>query len=181
MNKKIIILNGSPHKQGNTSKLTASFRKGAEVSGNTVTEFHLDSMNINGCKGCFCGGKDFEFPCVQNDDMNKIYPIYREADVVVLASPLYYWNLSGQLRTAFDRLFAVAECNPDYSNPKKDAVLLMAAEGDEFDDVLLYYKNLMKHLDWTDLGYVLAGGVMMPNDIEGHKELEEAYKLGLSI
>ena len=57
MSKKIIILNGSPRKAGNTTALTAEFKKGAEEAGNTVTEFFLDDMNINGCKSCFGGGK----------------------------------------------------------------------------------------------------------------------------
>ena len=95
MSKKIIILNGSPRIKGNTSALTSSFRKGAESAGHTVTEFFLDTMNINGCKGCCGGGKDPASPCVQKDDMDKIYPIYKEADIVVLASPLYYWTISG--------------------------------------------------------------------------------------
>lgn len=118
MGKKIVILNGSPRKNGNTSELTAFFRKGAEKNENTVTEFFLGDMNINGCKGCFGGGKNCESPCVQKDDMEKIYPVYIEADIVVLASPLYYWTISGHLKCAFDRLFAVAECDPNYRNPK---------------------------------------------------------------
>ena len=62
--------------------------------------------------------------------MAQIYPVYRQADVVVLASPMYYWGISGQLKCAFDRLFAVAEMTTNYENPKKDCILLMAAEGD---------------------------------------------------
>ena len=65
MSKKIIILNGSPRKAGNTTALTAEFKKGAEEAGNTATEFFLDGMNINGCKGCFGGGKNPDSPCVQ--------------------------------------------------------------------------------------------------------------------
>ena len=107
MSKKIVILNGSPRKSGNTSALVTAFREGAEGAGHTVTEFFLDKMNIHGCKGCFGGHSDRECPCVQQDDMNQIYPAVRDCDVVVLASPLYYWTMSGQLRTAFDRLFAL--------------------------------------------------------------------------
>lgn len=61
--------------------------------------------------------------------MEQIYPFYRDADVVVLASPLYYWFISGFLKNAFDRLFAIAECDSNYRNPKKQSVLIMAAEG----------------------------------------------------
>lgn len=178
---KIMILNGSPRKNGNTSALTAAFTKGAESAGHTVTEFYLGGMNIHGCKGCMGGGKNSDHPCVQRDDMDKIYPAYQEADVVVLASPLYYWNLSGQLRTAFDRLFAVAECNTDYANPKKKSVLLMAAEGNGFEDCVSYYDHLMGHLGWHDLGKVLCGSVMNVGDIEGRAELITAAELGASI
>ena len=117
MAKKIIILNGSPRKTGNTSSLTAAVAEGAKAAGNEVTEFHLASMNIRGCLGCWCGGKDKACPCVQQDDMQQIYPVYQAADVVVLASPLYYWFISGWLKNTFDRLFAVAECDPNYRNP----------------------------------------------------------------
>ena len=79
MAKKIVILNGSPRRKGNTSALVEAFTEGAESAGNTVTEFFLDSMNIHGCKGCFGGGKDPEHPCVQRDDMEKIYPAYKDS------------------------------------------------------------------------------------------------------
>ncbi len=102
--KKIMILNGSPRKNGNTSTLIEKFCAGARQKGNECEVFHLDSMNINGCKGCFGCDKNREYPCVQKDDMQKIYSSYRETDVVVLASPLYYWHLSGQLMIAINRL-----------------------------------------------------------------------------
>lgn len=181
MSKKIVILNGSPRMKGNTSALTAAFTKGAESAGHTVTEFFLGSMNINGCKGCFCGGKNPNSPCVQKDDMEKIYPVYKEADIVVLASPLYYWTISGQLKCAFDRLFAVAECDPDYRNPKKESVLIMAAEGHGFEESEYWYDRLEKHLGWKSLGKVLCGGVMDIGDIEGKLELNTAFELGKSI
>ena len=178
---RIVILNGSPRKNGNTQELIKAFTKGAEEAGNTVTEFFLNGMNIRGCLGCFGGGKNPDSPCVQKDDMIKIYPEYKAADVVVLASPLYYWTVSGQLKTAFDRLFAVAECDKDYSNPKKECVLIMAAEGYGFEESEYWYDRLMGHLDWKSLGKVLCGGVMGVGDIAGKKELNDAYLLGKSI
>ncbi len=181
MSKKIVILNGSPRIKGNTTALTEAFKRGAEEVGNTVTEFYLGKMCINGCKGCFGGGKNPDSPCVQKDDMEKIYPVYKEADIVVLASPLYYWTISGQLKTAFDRLFAVAECDPDYRNPKKDCILIMAAEGHGFEESEYWYDRLEKHLGWKNLGKILCGGVMAIGDIENKKELSDAYNLGKSI
>ncbi len=181
MSKRIVILNGSPRKNGNTSALTAAFAKGAEEAGNQVTEFHLSGMKINGCIGCWQGGKDAGHPCSQRDDMEKIYPLYRDADVVVLASPLYYWFISGFLKNAFDRLFAIAEGDPNYRNPKKQSVLVMAAEGAGFEESEHWYDHLEKHIGWKSLGKVLCGYVTQPGDTEGKKELDDAYELGKTI
>ncbi|AEF84712.1 multimeric flavodoxin WrbA family protein [Treponema primitia ZAS-2] len=181
MGKKIVILNGSPRRNGNTSGLVKAFSQGAEEAGNTVKTFFLDGMNIHGCKGCFSGGKNIDSPCVQKDDMDKIYPAYREADVIVLASPLYYWQLSGQLRMTFDRFFAIDECAVNWKSPIKESVLLVAAGGNDFEDVEQYYKSLVKHIKWKNLGTVFAGGVLKIGDIEKKSELEEARKIGLSI
>ena len=182
MNQKIVILNGSPRRKGNTSALVKAFTEGAESAGNTVTEFFLDEMNIHGCKGCFGGHSSRECPCVQKDDMDRIYPAVKESDVVVLATPLYYWNMSGQIRTAIDRLFALEEGDGNLLRGNgRSSALLMAAEGQGFDDVLLYYDHLMEHLRWKNLGHVLAGGNGEIGDIGGKPEIQEAYDLGKSI
>ena len=182
MSKKIVILNGSPHKNGNTSALVKAFTEGAESVGNMVTEFFLEEMNIHGCKGCLGGNNTKECPCVQKDDMIKIYPVVKEADVVILASPLYYWNMSGQLRIAFDRLFALEEGDKNLlRGNNKASALLMAAEGHGFDDVILYYDHLMEHLRWKNLGHILAGGNFKVGDIKDKPEINQAYELGKSI
>lgn len=184
MAKKIIILNGSPRLKGNTATLLQAFTEGATSAGHEVTRFDLQKMNIKGCLGCFKGGKDKLSPCVQKDDMEKIYPVYEQADVVVLASPLYYWNISGQLKTAFDRLFAVAECNPNYANPVKECALIMAAEDDTAENwqaVQDYYNTMTGFLQWQDRGTVLAGGVLQAGDIQGRPAVDDARKLGASI
>lgn len=184
MSKKIIILNGSPRLKGNTAMLCDAFTKGAESAGHTVTRFDLQRMDIHGCLGCMKGGKDHASPCVQKDDMGKIYPVYKEADIVVLASPMYYWGISGQLKAAFDRLFAVAECNSDYANPRKECALIMAAEGNSADNwkpVLDYYHALMGFLSWKDKGQILAGGVLEAGAVAGKPVLEEAFTFGSSL
>nr|MDD6335236.1 NAD(P)H-dependent oxidoreductase [bacterium] len=184
MGKKIIVLNGSPRANGNTSGLVQAFMAGAEGAGHTGLVFHLQSMNIHGCLGCLGGGKNPENPCVQQDDMALIYPHYRQADVVVLASPMYYWSITGQLKCAIDRLFAVAEMDPKYANPKKECVLLMAAEGDDegnFAPVRHYYQALLSHLKWRDRGLVYAGGNLAVGDIQGKPALEEARALGAAL
>lgn len=182
MGKSVVILNGSPRKNGNTSALVKAFTQGAEGAGHQVTEFFLDGMDIHGCKGCFGGHSDRECPCVQKDDMAQIYPAIRGCDVVVFATPLYYWNMSGQIRTATDRLFALEEGGENLLRGHgRGGVLLMAAEGNGFEDVTLYYDHLMEHLRWKNLGKVLCGGVMNVGDNKGRKELDDARELGKSI
>ena len=182
MAKNIVILNGSPRKNGNTSALVKAFTQGAESAGHTVTEFFLGGMDIHGCKGCFGGHSSRECPCVQQDDMNKIYPAVKDSDVVVLASPLYYWTMSGQIRTALDRLFALEEGDGNLLRGNcRGSVLLMAAEGHGFEDAVLYFDHLMEHLRWKNLGKVLCGGVMDVGDAQGRKELDDARELGKSI
>ena len=181
MSKNIVILNGSPRKNGNTSALVKAFSEGAESVGNTVTTFRLGSMNIHGCLGCFGGHSTKDCPCVQQDDMNQIYPAVKAANIVVLASPLYYWNLSGQLRTAIDRLFALEEGDGNLLRGERASALLMSAGGHGSDDVVQYYDHLLEHLRWENLGHVLAGGNMDTGDIDGKPELQQAYDLGRSI
>ncbi|MDE5792219.1 MAG: flavodoxin family protein [Oscillospiraceae bacterium] len=182
MNKKIVILNGSPRKNGNTSALTAEFTRGAEESGNSVVEFFLDEMEIHGCKGCFGGHSSKVCPCVQKDDMQKIYPAVKESNIIVFATPLYYWNMSGQIRTAIDRLFALEESDGNLlRGHDRKAVLLMSAEGNGFEDVLNYYQHLMEHLKWESLGHVLASGNGDIGDIKNKPELQKAYALGKSV
>lgn len=182
MARKVVILNGSPRKNGNTSALVKAFTEGAESAGHTVTEFFLDGMDLHGCKGCFGGHSGRECPCVQRDGMAEIYPAVRESDVVVLASPLYYWTISGQLKTALDRLFALEEGDGNLLRGHgRSSALLMAAEGHGFEDAVLYYDHLMEHLRWKNMGKVLCGGVMDIGDIADRQELEDARALGKSI
>ncbi len=182
MSRKITVLNGSPRSRGNTAALVRAFTEGAEQAGNEVVTFSLGSMNIRGCRGCFGGHSSRECPCVQKDDMAQIYPAVKAADVVVLASPLYYWGWSGQLKTALDRLFALEEADGNLLRGNgRSAALLMAAEGHGFDDAVLCFDHLLEHLRWKNLGHVLAGGNMDTGDIEGKPELEEARRLGASI
>lgn len=184
MGKNILLLNGSPRLKGNTVLLCDAFTKGAESAGHRVTRFDLQKMDIHGCLGCMKGGKNPDSPCVQKDGMEKIYPAYIKADLVALASPMYYWSVSGQLKTAFDRLFAVAECDPGYANPRKECALIMAAEGDSPENwkpVLDYYRSLIGFLNWTDRGQVLAGGVLEAGGVAGTPALEAARRLGMSL
>lgn len=105
MSKKIIVITGSPRKSGNTSALVKAFTEGAESAGHSVTEFFLDKMEIHGCKGCFGGHSDRDCPCVQKDDMEKIYPSVRDCDVEKVygneaEEALFAWNGYGKIAPA---------------------------------------------------------------------------------
>lgn len=184
MSKKIIVLNGSPRANGNTAELVGRFIKGAEEAGHEILRFDLQKMKIAPCLGCCAGGREPEHPCTQRDDMDKIYPAFKEADIVVFASPMYFWSFSAQLKAAIDRSFAVTELNPDYRPPYKECMMLMVAEGNSEANsapVKDYYASLLSHLGWKDLGMVIAGGVMSVGEIAGHPALDEAERLGASI
>ena len=166
--KKIVILNGAGKKNGNTAAMINAFKDGA--AGNEVTEFYLQTMNIQGCLDC--GGcrrkeKGSPEPCVQKDDMNQIYAGFREADVIVFASPVYWWDITGTLKTAIDRLYAPA-VNGSAGAPK-ETVLLMTSGGSTIDHMLDWYKNFEDWLKWKDIGTAM-------NDVEKAKRIGESIR-----
>ena len=116
--------------------------------------------------------------------MDAIYPAYMDADVVVLASPMYYWGFSGQLKCAFDRLFAVAELTPDYANPVMDCILLAwrpKAARRTTSPSQSAYEGLTAHLGWRSLGIVYAGGNMEAGAFLKPEQLHAAESLGKSL
>lgn len=169
MNKKIIVLNGAARKNGNTVKLVEAFADGAESAGNQVKTFYLDGTEIHSCKGCLRAGKNSKSPCSQKDDMEKIYAEFESADVVVFASPLYFWTITGTLKTVADRLYAELECLGYGKFPKK-CVLLMTADGGDYSQAVTWYRTYERNLRWKNLGEVL-----------GKEKTKEAYQLGASI
>ncbi|MCH5287196.1 MAG: flavodoxin family protein [Christensenellaceae bacterium] len=169
MNQSIIILNGAARRNGSTAKLIDAFADGARAAGHRVKTFHLDGMNIHGCKGCLRAGRDPQSPCSQKDDMDQIYAAYEDADVVVFASPLYFWTVTGTLKTAADRLYAELECLGYGRFPKK-SVLLMTADGGDYAQAVTWYRTYERNLGWTNLGEVLGKG-----------KTKEAYQLGASL
>ncbi|MDL2263752.1 flavodoxin family protein [Synergistaceae bacterium OttesenSCG-928-I11] len=187
--KNILVIVGSGLKNCNTDKLADAFIKGASEAGHSVTKMFLGDKTINGCIGCNAcrWGK----PCVQKDGMQDIYPLYAKSDMVVLASPLYFWTISARLKAFLERLYAVAE--EDDNPPKgryekhaeKDCALLMTAADDlfwTFEQAVSYYRfNCVNYLGWHDKGMVLVGGCggsPTKRCIEETGRLKEAYSFG---
>ena len=183
MGKKILVLNGSPRANGNTETLADAFIAGAEKAGHEVAKFDLQRMKIGYCLGCCQCVEKKGSPCIQKDDMDRIYPAYEAADVVVFASPLYFWGFSAQTKTALDRIFASMAAGGMKAGDRGCALLIAAEEDTEknFQPMVDYYKTLAQNLHWRDLGMVLAGGVYRVGDIAGSKSLGEAEKLGASL
>ena len=145
MPKEIIILNGAARKNGNTAKLVQAFSEGARSAGHSVQEFYLDGMNIHSCKGCLHAGRDSRSPCSQKDDMDQIYAAFSDCDVVAFASPVYFWTITGPLKTAADRLYASLECM-GYGKFVRESVLLMTADGGDYSHVTTWYRTYERNL-----------------------------------
>ena len=184
MSKNILVLNGSPRPNGNTSALIDAMTDGAQSAGHIIERIDIRLLDIKPCVGCYSCVVGKGDPCVQKDDMNKVYTKLNNADIVVFASPLYWWHFTAQMKTVIDRLFAVAASNQMHI-PKKEVALMIAAEDKKSDNlahIVPYYQTcLVKNLNWTDRGMVLAGGVNMPGDVEKTPYMQQAKELGLSF
>ncbi|MBQ1629009.1 MAG: flavodoxin family protein [Treponema sp.] len=175
---KIIVLAGSPRKDGNTDRLVAAFVKGAEKN-NEVEVFSVHNYKVNPCIGCnSCFSREGN-NCFQNDDMQQIYKKLSEADILVIASPVYFYGISSQLKTVIDRLHTPLR---NSFNIKKLALILVgAAELPEmFDAILTQYKLTLNFFKLEDAGKVLVRGAKDKGNVT-QAGLEQAYNLGLSI
>ena len=149
---KITILNGSP-KKGNTAAMVDAFAAGAKEAGHEVEILHVGKMKIGGCLACeYCHGKG-EGACVQKDDMEKVMPAYKEADMVVFASPIYYFDMTAQISAAIQRVYAIGK-----PAATKAALLLSAASPNPFDGAIATYKGILAFTGIEDAGIITAAG-----------------------
>ena len=177
MMKKVLVIIGNGE-NGNTDQLSQSFVDGARFAGHEVRKIvlHHDIQGCKGCRACQHNGHQ----CVIKDDMQVIYPLFEESDVLVLASPLYFWSISGRLKSFIDRLYAIST-NDEY--PSKETILLMTSGCEEFyafEQPVSYYRLLTNALGWNDRGMVLAYGCKgdPAHKWIDKKYLEKAFQLG---
>ena len=178
--RNILVAVGSGIAGANTDMLADAFIEGARSAGHTVNKIFLGG-EIHGCRGC--GACQLGNGCVIDDDMQPAYPLFDECDLMVLASPLYFWTLSGQIKVFFDRLYAKST---EDIYPKKDTFLLMTAGDDTehtFDHAMDYYRFITSALGWNDIGSYTAGGCKGgPGKHQiSEKHLQAAYEAGRNL
>ena len=175
----ILILSGSPRKGGNTELLVEAFVKGASQK-HHVEVVPVHDNKVNPCMGCNACFKNEANTCVQNDDMSLIYEKTTRADMLVIASPVYFYGLSAQLKAVIDRFH-----NPirDTFRLKKMALLLVGADTlpELFDSILAQYRLCLNFFKLEDAGCVLVRGVKNKGDIRNVDALHEAFHLGSNV
>jgi len=179
MSKNIVILTGSPRKNSSSARLAAAFTDGAKAAGHDVTVFRVAGMKIGGCLGCEHCFEE-QGVCAQKDDMLQILGSLRRADTLVLASPVYFWGITSQLKQAVDRMYALLK----EGTTVKRAALLMTC-GDDTDEAarpsIAMFREICAYQKWQEAGIIVAPGLDVPEEIEGRAELEQAKKLGSEI
>lgn len=176
---RIVVLVGSMRKGGNTDLLAQAFAEGASKN-NTVEIVSVADYKVNPCIGCnSCFTREGN-QCFQKDDMAEIYKKLKMADVLVIASPVYFYGISAELKAIIDRLHTPIR---NEFQIKKLALLLVGAATlpELFDAIKLQYQLVLNFFHLEDAGMVLVRGVKDIGDIKETKALEEAYNLGNSI
>lgn len=176
---RIAVLVGSVRRNGNTEMLANAFVKGAEES-NEVTVISVADYNISACVGCNACADSENNDCCIDDDMQEIYRILAESEVIVVASPVYFYSISAQLKALVDRLHTPKRSS---FKTKKLGLLLAAASPLEqvFDSIKIQYKLILDYFGLEDIGSVMVREVKDKGDIAKTDALQRAYELGKSI
>ena len=174
---KILVLNGSPRPHGNTAAMVEAFAKGARENGHQVDVVNVCQKKITGCMACeYCHQKDsgYERQCVQKDDMQEVYPLLDEAEMIVLASPVYYHSFSGQLQCAINRIYALDKPR----RLKKAALILSSGSNHVYSGAIYEYQNsFLNYLHLEDMGIFTA----YDKENGAPEKLEELYQFGKSL
>ena len=181
MSKKIVVITGSPRKDGNSFAMTDSFIKAAEEMGHTITRFDAAMMKIGGChacNSCFKSGK----ACIFDDDFNTIAPVILEADTIVFTMPVYWYSIPAQVKGVIDRLYSLLIGGKDIAG--KDCALIACCEESDLsvlDGVRIPIERTAALLNWNMVGEVLIPGVLNPHDIDQTDGCRQAAALAEKI
>ena len=176
---KILALGGSPNRNGSTQMLIESFSRGAREAGHTVTVLDTAHMNVRPCTGCIACG--YDGPCVQRDDMAQIRELVMESDMLVFASPLYFFGFSAQLKTVIDRFCAFS--SRINARHMKAALLSVAWNADDWtmDALREHYLTLVRYLNLRDMGMVLGTSCGTPSMTKRSSFPQMAFELGKKL
>lgn len=179
MDKTVLIVSTSPRRGGNSDRLAQAFARGAECAGHRVKTVHLYDKTIGFCTGCLACQKTGR--CVIHDDADVIAQRMRGAEVIVFATPIYYYEMCGQMKTMLDR------ANPLYAGDyafREVYLLATAADAEEsaMDGARKGLEGWVSCFERARLaGTVFGGGVEGVGAIEGHPALEAAYAMGRAV
>lgn len=190
--KNILVVQGGGRPNGNTSQLVMSFVKGAKEAGHKAEVISLLKNEVKGCLGC--NACRYGKPCIQKDSFNDLIPKIKNADMIVFATPLYFWTISSRLKAFIERFYCIAQedSNPPLGRyekyPVKDSALFVTAADNffwTFEQVTSYYKfTIVNYIGFHDRGMLLAGGCGDTNGkpgIDKTDHLAEAYEFGKNI
>ena len=170
----ILVLNGSPRPNGNTAAMVSAFSEGSTENGHQVTVVNVCQKRIAGCLACeYCHTK-VNGKCIQNDDMQEIYPVLEEAEMIVLASPVYYHSFTGQLQCAVNRIYALDKPK----NLKKAALILSSGSDDVYGGAVYEYENsFLDYLKLENMGIFTA----FDKQNKSEEKLNELREFGRSL
>ncbi len=181
MSKNILVLTGSPRQGGNSDLMADAFINGAQAAGYTATKYETGLKKINGCKACnSCYSKDEA--CVFGDDFNTLAPLMEQNDILVIATPMYWFTFPAQLKAALDKMYALL-IGGRQSNIKASILLACAEtkEEAEFDGLIRTYEHIAAYQKWIDLAHLLVPSVVEKGDILHTDALQRAETLGSSL
>ncbi|MCR3761649.1 flavodoxin family protein [Clostridium felsineum] len=175
--KKVLVISASSRKGGNSDTLCDEFIKGVEKSGNCVVKIYVRNYKIGGCNACYACRKTGV--CVQKDDMSDILQRMIDSDVIVMATPVYFYSMNGQMKTLIDRTL------PRYSEIKdKDFYFIATAAAgkgamERTIDSLRGFTDCLPNSNVK--GVIYGAGAWELGDIKGNKAIKEAYEAGKNI
>ena len=175
---KILVITGSPRKNGNSNTLADSFIKGAQEAGHSVVRFDSAFKKVHPCIACNKCGMNGE--CVFKDDFEFIRDNIVDADAIVFATPMYYFGISAQIKAVIDRFYAI---NGQIHVPKKAVLIMTYADtsAKEAQPIISHYETLLNYLGWSDAGKVIASGVWTEGSVNQTQYPKQAYELGKKL
>ena len=178
MSKNVLILSGSPRKNGNSDTLCNQFMKGAQEAGHQVEKIRVAEKKIGFCRGCYAcrdTGK-----CAIQDDMEGVLQKIIDADVLVLASPVYFYSIDAQLKALIDRTVARWQ---EVKDKEFYYIVTMADEGQESaDTTLACFRGYADCVEGAvEKGVIIGNGVYEPGKIKNTSAMKKAYEMGKTV